>query len=49
MQQIISPHTLRMMRAVKAAMRAPTTVVARQRRKIAPTIVWEAGNAVIEA
>jgi hypothetical protein len=47
MQQIISPHTLRMMRAVRAAIRAPTTVVAMHTTKIAPTIICEAGNEVI--
>ncbi len=38
------PHTLRMMRAVNAAMSAPAMVVAAQSRKTAPTIIWEAGN-----
>ena len=47
MQQIARPHTLRMMRAVSTAMSAPATVVATQTRKIAPTIIWEAGNGVI--
>src|SRR5664279_415162 len=47
MQQIISPHTLRMMRAVRAAMSAPTTVVAMHTMKIPPRIICEAGNAVI--
>src|ERR1035437_4705780 len=47
MQQIISPHTLRMMRAVRAAMSAPTTVVAMHTIKIPPRIICEAGNAVI--
>ena len=47
MQQIASPHTLRMMRAVRAAMSAPTTVVAMHSTKIPPTIICEAGNEVI--
>jgi hypothetical protein len=33
-----------MMRAVRAARSAPTTVVTTQSRKIPPTIICEAGN-----